>query len=311
MKKNMTKTTLTILLVMFSMISFSQEYWDYTINFEDTSQFFRLKIDTISNPNNTWQIGPPQKSIFTCAYSLPNAIVTDTIDSYPNNDNSIFNIYHLAQDGFQWPHTVILSGKYRVDTDTLSDHGSIEFSPDNGITWVNLLTDTYYYNQNCYEWYSEKPTLSGFSGDWKEFYVFLAGFNNVFNIQWNDTVIYRFSFYSDNNHTNRDGLMYDNLHFEDWAEFVESRNQNDINTIIYPNPAFEKIFIGFDNPKMQDHSIWIYNETGKQIFIKENVNANSSIINIDNWGNGIYYVKLKNMETNQSSVGKFLNLNKQ
>ena len=32
---------------------------------------------------NVWQIGQPQKTVFNQAYSLPNALMTDTINSYP------------------------------------------------------------------------------------------------------------------------------------------------------------------------------------------------------------------------------------
>jgi len=60
----------TILFIVLSISAYSQEYWDYDINFEDTNQFFRLNIDTISNPNNIWQIGEPQKTVFTSAYSI-------------------------------------------------------------------------------------------------------------------------------------------------------------------------------------------------------------------------------------------------
>ncbi len=300
------KNLLICLLLVFSMASFSQEYWDYNINFEDTSQFFRMKIDTIANPNNSWQIGPPQKTIFTNAYSPTNAIVTDTVVPYPNNDNSRFDIYHLAQDGFIYPHTVILSGKYRVDSDTLSDHGTIEFSPDNGITWVNLLTDTYYYNRNCYHWYSEKPVLSGNSGDWKGFYVNLSGFGPMFNIQYNDTIIYRFSFYSDPYSSYRDGLIFDDFHFEDWWEFIKENNINEIITNYFPNPAAKTISVDFENPKAQNHCIWVYDEIGNLIVTKKNLFSNNTMFNIESWNNGIYYFKLTNMETNKLSIEKIV-----
>ncbi len=300
------KNLFTSLLLIFSMASFSQDYWNYNINFEDTSQFFRIKIDTIANPKNSWQIGPPQKTKFTNAYSPINAIVTDTVVSYPNNDSSQFYIYHLAQGGFTYPHTVILSGKYRVDSDTLSDYGTIEFSPDNGITWVNLLTDTYYYNRNCYYWYSEKPVLSGYSGDWKQFYVELGGFGWNFNIQHDDTILYRFSFYSDPYSSYKDGLIFDDFHFEDWFSIMRENNKNEIITNFYPNPATKTISVNFENPKAQNHCIWVYDEIGKLIVTKKNLYSNNTIFNIETWNNGIYYFKLKNTETNKLSVEKIV-----
>ena len=82
------KKLITILAVlMLTNTTFAQ--WEYFIDFDSpNSQNNHIIIDTISNPDNIWQIGVPSKTIFDSAYSLTHAIVTDTLNAYPVNDTS-------------------------------------------------------------------------------------------------------------------------------------------------------------------------------------------------------------------------------
>ena len=101
----MKKYLLLILMMLFSVASFSQSSSFYTLDFEDTAALHHLRIDSVSNLNDIWQVGAPQKPIFTNAYYNPNVIVTDTINPYPINDTSSFTIVNVAGDGFTYPHT--------------------------------------------------------------------------------------------------------------------------------------------------------------------------------------------------------------
>ncbi|MFC2152850.1 hypothetical protein ACFLSE_10030, partial [Bacteroidota bacterium] len=244
------KILLTFILTFIVTSSYSQ-YWEYEINFEDTNEFFRLEIDTVSNSNNIWQIGSPDKTIFKSAFSEPNVIITDSINCYPTNDTSSFIIKHAVDviSGFVNVHTATIGGRYYVNSDTLTDYGILEISPDNGETWINLISDTTYLNKNCYTWWSPKPIFSGNSNSWVEFTVWVAGFGPEFNMQIEDTVLYKFSFISDNNESNKDGLMFDNLHFEDWYEGINSINIKQIISKAFPNPTNDWITIEFENPK--------------------------------------------------------------
>lgn len=67
-----------------------------------------VKIDT-TMPNNLWQIGKPQKPFFSSSHSPSNAIVTDTINSYPINNDSYFDIVHTGYGN----GNLILGFKYR------------------------------------------------------------------------------------------------------------------------------------------------------------------------------------------------------
>jgi hypothetical protein len=132
------KKLILITIGLLVLFSFNQKLiaqpGSYMINFEDTTSTYDLRIDTISNINNIWEIGEPNKVLFDSAYTKPNAIVTDLQDPYPINDTSNFIITHIAKGGLAyWPYAyVYLDFRYFVDSDSLLDYGMIEFSQDNG-----------------------------------------------------------------------------------------------------------------------------------------------------------------------------------
>jgi hypothetical protein len=297
------KRIISSLYLIISISSYAQ--WAYKIDFEDPDQLYKLEIDTISHANNIWQVGRPQKNLFTSAYSFPNAIVTDIINVYPPNDTSSFIFKHIARDGFTMPHTVILSGKYRVNSDTLKDYGTIEFSPDNGGTWINLITDTFYSNRGFYYWESTKPTLSGNSSDWEDFNIWLAGLGPVFNIRDGDTVLYRFTFISDSIQNYKDGLMFDDFYFQDWSEGI-NEFQNQFLSKAYPNPASGLITIEFENEDNSTHLITIYNCMGQSIIENKSTEEDFMEIDLSNYNSGIYFFKLAKIRNWEMSSGKII-----
>lgn len=301
------KKLFSILLLTLSTFGYSQNYWYYEINFEDTSEFFRLNIETVSNPNNIWQIGEPQKSIFQSANSTPNAIVTDTLNSYPVNDTSKFIIKHIVESfgGFDTPQHATIAGKYKVNSDTLNDFGMIEFSPDNGNTWVDLLSDTLYLNQGCYLWSFGKPSLSGNVSEWTDFYVNVAGFGPVFNIEGGDTVLYRFTFISDSIESNKDGLIIDDLYINDVAEGI-SNSKNQFESKIIPNPTSDNVIIQFINENNEPFEFSMSDLYGNYVLIKRTTNNSSIKLNLSNFDSGTYFYRIINKKNQSFSFGKIL-----
>ena len=133
------KALLLIGCTLASFLSIGQiEHYQY-FDGADTNVWnsILIEMDT-TNPNNIWQIGPPQKVIFNSASTAPNVIVTDTINSYPNSDTSRF-ITHTQSDfavmgimAFQWSQ--------KLDYDTTGyDGGLVEYSIDGGTSWENAF----------------------------------------------------------------------------------------------------------------------------------------------------------------------------
>jgi hypothetical protein len=166
-------------------------------------------IDTINYQDNIWEIGNPDKTMFDEAYSLPNAMVTDTINSYSTNNTSVFTVRYITPYPAigDWEVSAI-QFDYQIDTDQDSDFGKLEFSTDNGQTWIDYLTDTLF--TYCYNYYNSYY-FTGTSSDWQYFSLQISPYSNCFNIQPGDTLWYKFTFVSVYMPSERDGWMIDNI----------------------------------------------------------------------------------------------------
>jgi hypothetical protein len=299
------KKSLTLLLIcLTSSLAFSQNWGDdYCIDFDDQENRDHLFIDTLNYPGNIWQIGHPWKVAFDSAQSAPNVIVTDTINSYPVNNNSAFIIKDLATEGMIMGIEVFW-GYYNVQTDSLNDYGKIEFSPDKGITWYDLIADTLY--RASWEWFSYEPVLTGNSGGWKFFEILMYDIASVFDIHIGDTVMYKFSFVSDSIPENLDGIMYDNLCFWEFIEGISEIRFKPIETSIYPNPSSSNFMIKFKNPQDDSFQLNVYNARSKLMFSKEGVNGTTVGFGKENLPAGIYFYKLTNSNRNERGWGKFI-----
>jgi hypothetical protein len=296
------KNLLVLFLMVVSIQAISQD-WIYDINFEDPGEFYRINFDTVLNPENIWQIGSPQKPVFTSAYSLPNAMVTGLADPYPLGDTSVFTITHIANDGFIWPHTVILAGYYKSDCDSLLDYGRIEFSPDQGGTWIDLINDPAY--EVYLEWYTDKPVLTGLVPDWTYFYVNIAQLGFIFTIDYGDTLYYRFTFISDDNAEQRDGLIYDDLHFEDWWESTGEPSAISMKSKAWPNPSTGNLMVEFENLSNDPVFITFNDICGKRILSAYTLD-NHGRFNLNDFSPGLYFYHLHNLTTDQQADGKVI-----
>jgi len=296
MKKLFLLHIFVFVLIQLPINSFAQYYlpdgWgDYIYTFEDTTHWHSLSIDTTNNHSNIWQIGHPQKSIIDFAFSQPNVIITDTINPYLPNNTSVFEIAHQAQNGFIDGGVAVFSGFYFVDSDSLLDYGTIEFSPDDGVTWINLLTDTVY--SDFYNWFTEKPVLTGFSSGWKFFGIQLAGMKKVFDIDSTTVVRYKISFISDEINNNKDGLAFDDLHFKDYLLKINNLDAP-VHINVWPNPCQEFLNVTLKDFNDSQLTITLFNTIG-EVTLNETLLVNNSCeINMSDVIPGIYLLILKN-----------------
>jgi hypothetical protein len=186
-----------------------------TISFEAGQH--GITIDT--QANNLWQIGKPDKSQFNSAHSIPNAIVTDTIQPYPPNNNSSF-IFPVVFDAVN-----MLSFWHKMDTDSGHAGGFIEYSIS-GSPWKNIVGGTIP-SENCmYESYpinfydstqiitGDIPAFTGHSGWVYSEYQWNCYCVTHPRMLWPDTVLFRFNFRSDSLSTTKDGWMIDDISFQ-------------------------------------------------------------------------------------------------
>jgi hypothetical protein len=295
----MKKTLLTAIILLQVFIGYGQH--DCRFNFDQPyycwycDQNDTIWVSTDAYPNQVWEIGAPDKTIFNAPLSSPNALVTRLDTSYPPNDTSSVVFYQVidCQEiyGF-FPYALCFGGVYKVNSDTLMDFGMIEFSPDNSETWFDLLNDTIIYDTtNHYSWFwydFDKPVLSGNSYGWRSFYTGLWGFSEIFNFQDGDTMQYRFTFISDGLDTGKEGLMFDDLFFEELTEGIPGQEIGN-NIEIYPNPAGDKVFIKSDSDI--NGTILIFNLNG-QLISETNSEKSLTEVSTEILMSGVYLIKV-------------------
>jgi len=299
------KQIITLFLLLNVQFIFSQIPCDdhyLSINFDDTTCLSRLSIDTTFFKHNIWQIGVSHKSVLDSTACHTKAIITDTTHPYPINDTSVFVILSLVTEGAFYGCRV-LNGCYYVQTDSLKDYGKMEFSPDKGVTWIDMLNDTAY--SSSFIWYS-KPVLTGHSRTCRYFDALFGDLASVFNLQLGDTLLFRFTFISDSIYDNLGGLMFDNFVLYDFIEGISKIRFTPIKSKCYPNPASDIFTIEFENSLSDPFELSVYDIHSKLILKKENLTESKIVIHVKSFEPGTYIYKLTNMRANKRSWGKFI-----
>ncbi len=317
MRKPMKKLYVLISILLLALQTFAQftEFnWD-TITFETEN----LYIDIDTSSQNIWQIGTPSKTFFDSAFSANNAIVTDTLNNYPINNHSYFDLrlgYFNCPDYIS--HSTFFEIKHKFDTDTLKDGGYISVSHDNGQSWSNIINDTSYLhcespnanNMFVEELYSPTDTLFngefGFSGNSNGWINTRFSWFDwpVKNVQYvGDTIIIRFHFISDDIETNQEGWMIDNirLYAVDLGDKIETQNIVDFE--IFPNPMLDKSTIQLSN--YQNTTICMYDMQGRKVQQTNFCNNQPIVLNKNKLKAGLYFVKIIS-DNNQLGIQKLL-----
>lgn len=301
-----------LLIVTFSMQALSQwpEINYDTITFEDSTDY--ISID--NSIQNIWQIGSPSKLFLDSAYSTHNVIITDTLNNYPINCNSYFDLY-ISNFG-QHPYNIGIEFKHKFDTDTLKDGGFITISYDNGQNWTNIINDSALIfieipnsstpdNLNLYSssdtLYNGEFGFSGNSNDWLT--TKMSWIQYGIKSQLGDTVTIRFNFISDSTETGNEGWMIDNIRLYTLDVPGSINEQNKLNFKVYPNPMKEFALIELD--KQSNVELSIFNLYGQLIFQNNYVRDQSITIANDSFKSGTYFVKIKS-EDNSIGVRKLI-----
>lgn len=308
----MKKIFLSLTFAISVMSCFSQKtlnpgdtmgIWN-VINFDTT--YNCIYIDTTSG--NLWQIGVPQKTNFSSSWSPSKAILTDTLNNYPANNHSWFDLYAGSFNfNGNYPQDLFFDFKHKFDTDTLRDGGYITVSWDNGQTFNNVIHD------NGYLWglipggsylvpdpqiYTDADTLfngeQGFSGssrDWK--HTTLAWHMTPVKQEFPpDTMIIRFNFISDNINNPHDGWMIDDVRLFslDLGGGIHDLSKSNSLMKISPNPFKSQAEIIFKKPH-KTIKVELYNLQGDLLYSNEYANCSKIILNLASLSSGTYLLK--------------------
>jgi hypothetical protein len=219
--------------------------WE-NITFEESTPY----ITILPLPQNTWQIGKPQKSFFDSAYTTPFAIVTDTVNPYPASNFSSFELTVINP----YPASCLVDFRHKYDSDPYHDGGYITVSWDNGSSWHNIITDwtgPYGYfpanpgcpwlgneNQSNSILFNGEPGFSGHSAGWE--YTCMAWYTPIVSRNTEDYGMrLRFNFISDTSQQNMEGWLIDNIRVFsiDMGQGIRDFLAGSTLSWFYPNPV--------------------------------------------------------------------------
>jgi hypothetical protein len=264
------KTLITLCLLTFPCFSaFSQFYYPQFFDGADTIPTQATIIQLDPDTNNIWQVGPPQKVIFNAPFSTPNVLVTDTVNAYPLNNQSVFTFPVADQFGGFFPGNIIaLQWMQKLDMHPQHGMGFIEFSNDNGTTWQEAFNNPYVYNFYGYQTTNVDTSLSGRTGftgmdsTWRNIWLCIDG-NWVYP---NDTMMVRFTFASDSAEQRGEGWMIDNLIATVTFQHTLTDSNPDFISI-YPTvtTGLVNIEANRQDPGNEIQSIEVYDASGRSV----------------------------------------------
>lgn len=294
--RTMTKGLALFINLLTCNIAFGQ-FVPLVFNFDTIEPVY---VDTALT-NNVWQIGKPQKILFDSAFTASNAILTDTFNSYPQNNISEFIVKTPTYIGGYGGIYMTFFHKY--DTDSLLDGGSIYVSLDYGTNWYNLQNSP----GNFPPFYNPFPTndtiaslndigFTGKSNGWEQFGYF-------WNYPPTDTLLLKFKFASDNIQTNKEGWMIDSLLFT-YNLGIGINETSKSNYHFSPNPFNDQTTLSF--PSVSDKTTFtLYNTNGQLVKTIDNITGRQLTIHRDNLATGLYYFMLRTKD-NIIATGKLM-----
>jgi hypothetical protein len=292
--------------VLPSNAQFLQQFFDGADTLPEYS--VQIALDTASQ--NVWQIGKPQKIIFDSAATQPNVIVTDTINPFPINNISRFIaiVPVIAATNV----TFTLQWKQKLDLDSAKDGGIVEVSLDQGLTWVNCMTDPnvkdfYGFDNNDVQLLPNgEYGFSGADSQWKDVWLCYPPGWLTLSI---DTVMFRFTLVSDSTQTNQEGWMIDNIYARKSLGHTIKNVAYTSYVNIFPNPSKDMVQIALQNVAgfHKIEKMELIDEAGKVVGTWKDLPTTYKI-KTDKYPDGLYYLKV---QTNLRSETVPLSIRKQ
>ncbi|MBP6312801.1 MAG: T9SS type A sorting domain-containing protein [Flavobacteriales bacterium] len=254
--------------------------------------------------SNVWELGFPSDSLFGYANTIPDEFFFDTEALNAFSDTSAF--YAIFKDngfgvvtylGYYVPLSIEFD--HRFITDSGNSYGMIDMSFDDGVTWYDVLSDTY----NT-DWTFAGPGLNEHyfegTGDTRFDSLAVVGNSNgtvhsVFTKEIDeiitndnlspDSLIVRFRFIADSTATNV-GWQIDNICMQmDTPSGIQDL-ASAYNLSIYPNPSNGSFRIEKTDVSGR---LFIYNNLGEIVYAE---NLRTTAINVD-LEPGLYQVVLE------------------
>lgn len=287
------KTGLAISIQLASCSLLAQIPGDtLSMYFDDASD--SLHLDSIY-PAGCWQVGTPNKPVFTSAFSPGRALVTDTI--LPHADSTTcYAEFSLIATGSIWDHGRYLEFMHWVDTDSLDSYGDIQgYDHDLG-QWHSLTGSPEHYFTVYPPYLTDFQTqtdsmvlFTGRSNGWRSVSM---SFGCLKFLPAPDTVQLRFVFRSGNNPSGRDGWMIDNIRVTA-NTCVGGIAEGGMTAMkLYPNPASTSVEIHLDGTINGKRSVDVATMDGRIVATNMDLLSSESTIDVSGFGAGFYLVRV-------------------
>lgn len=148
--------------------------------------------------------------------------------------------------------------------------------------------------------------FTGTSNGCAYFDALLGDMASQFELSMGDTLIFRFTFISDEVFDNRGGLMLTRFNFNDFVEGISDTRFIPIKSTLSPNPACNTISIDFENPDNNLFELAIYTIDSRLVLTQQNIRGTHIEANVSDFRNGQYIFKLTDPINNRRSWGKFI-----
>ena len=298
--------------LLIGVSAFSQE-WEFpiileygdTISFSEPSEIISMDTST----TNLWAIAIPSKDYLDSAYSAPFAIITDSINTYPDSADTYFELLFFQEgDPYYYMEQFFIGFIHKYDTDTLRDGGFMTISFDNGETYNNVIESSdsgaWFYmvypedGENSLNLYSNSDTLYngeyGYSGNSNGWVTTMLGWNVLYVAPPKggdeiDTLRFRFNFISDSLDNSREGWMIDDIYTFRVEILSSVKDQNQVQFKLFPNPASNRIMVETEKD-YQDLKMEIRSITAKETIHLSNGSGNRLEADGIDLDTGVYLV---------------------
>lgn len=218
------------------------------MNFDGGAQ--ELHLDSVY-PAGCWQVGRPDKPVFTSAYSEPFALVTDTILPHPPSTTCYAEFSSMIDDqGYLGKY---ISFRHRMDMDTLQSFGWLEFRANGDPNWTRAggWGSWFLAFEYSTDWSSTDSGLvvTGRNAGWSQAYVALDCIAVLTGGEGDrggaPSMRFRFVFQGDANPAARDGWMIDDVRLSSRVCEGGIAEEHPVPLSVSPDPASDRLHVAW------------------------------------------------------------------
>lgn len=267
----------------------------------DTSWTRSIIINMDTPAGNLWQIGKPSKVIFNSAATLPNALLTDTLNNYPAGNSSGFSFrFFDSSININRNALIAVRWKQKLDMERGRSGLVVEFSRA-GKPWESIFNNPNVYRFYGYAFQNKDTLFNGqyaFSGSdtvWRDIWVcFTRQYPDSFETEL------RFTFVSDTGTSGKEGCMIDNMLVQTTFAHTIKAVGGERNSTVYPTHSSGTLYVEASRASQNEYvrTVQICAADGRMVR-QYNGQDFRMILNINDLPTGQYLVKVATNSGNE------------